>query len=408
MAAVLTRRIFHFFVPGGLLLAACIIFNGNEGMLHWRPVVARGMLLAVPAAALIIGWRFNRFNPVLAVLALVLSELAIYEFVRGTDVDLPLASVVHGSVSVLLPVNLVFLAWSGERGIFNSSGFFKTATLVSQPFLVAWIYSSYPLLTENLAKNIIPFALPVPINIPDFGVLAYGFSLLALFIHLARKRGAVETGFVWALAASYFALSVYSGLLSTICFAFGGLILAVSIIEAAYSMAYRDELTGLAARRSLNELFLRLTGRYTVAMLDIDHFKKFNDTYGHDVGDQVLRMVAARISRVRGGGKPFRYGGEEFTVVFPGKGKEDVLEHLEALRQSIEDSDFYVRDYKRPRKKGDKRAAKGRNPDKKVGVTVSIGVASRDDGKMTAEQLVKAADQALYRAKGKGRNCLVS
>ena len=62
-------------------------------------------------------------------------------------------------------------------------------------------------------------------------------------------------------------------------------------------MAYHDELTGLPGRRALNEALLRVGSRYAVAMVDVDHFKHFNDAYGHEVGDQVLRMVAAQLDR---------------------------------------------------------------------------------------------------------------
>ncbi len=123
-------------------------------------------------------------------------------------------------------------------------------------------------------------------------------------------------------------------------------------------MAFRDELTGLPARRALNEYFLRLSGPFTVAMLDVDFFKKFNDNYGHDVGDQVLKMVAARIARVRGGGRAFRYGGEEFTVVFPRRTAGEVLPHLESVRKSVEDSGFTLRGA--ARKSGSSKARKGK------------------------------------------------
>lgn len=84
-------------------------------------------------------------------------------------------------------------------------------------------------------------------------------------------------------------------------------------------MAYQDELTSLPGRRALKEYLLKLGSEYTIAMFDIDHFKKFNDTHGHDVGDQVLRMVASKLATVSGRGKSFRYGGEEFTLVFSEK-----------------------------------------------------------------------------------------
>ena len=97
------------------------------------------------------------------------------------------------------------------------------------------------------------------------------------------------------------------------------LCLVWGLLRSSHAMAYRDELTGLPGRRALNERLKMLGGNFTIAMLDVDHFKRFNDTYGHDVGDEVLKLVASRIRRVGGGGTAYRYGGEEFCIVFPRK-----------------------------------------------------------------------------------------
>ena len=115
-----------------------------------------------------------------------------------------------------------------------------------------------------------------------------------------------------------------------------------SVVIDSYGLAYRDELTGLPSRRALNQLGLSLGNRYTVAMMDIDHFKQFNDTYGHDVGDQVLQWVGTQLTKLRGGGRVFRYGGEEFTLVFPRKKLEQTLERLETLRHSIAEHDLLI------------------------------------------------------------------
>src|SRR3990170_3279230 len=144
-------------------------------------------------------------------------------------------------------------------------------------------------------------------------------------------------------------------------------------------MAFRDELTRLPGRRALNEALQQTGGQYAVAMVDIDHFKKFNDTYGHDVGDQVLKMVASRLDEVTGGGRAFRYGGEEFSVLFAGKTVDEALPHLDLLRATIEPPRFPRRAPSRPRKKparpaggpGKSRPASGSS--KPVAVTVSIG-----------------------------------
>jgi diguanylate cyclase (GGDEF)-like protein len=174
----------------------------------------------------------------------------------------------------------------------------------------------------------------------------------------------------------------------------------------SYRMAYYDELTGLPGRRALNETLLKLGSQYAVGMVDVDHFKQFNDQFGHDVGDQVLRMVAAKLERVSGGGKAFRHGGEEFAVVFPGQSAEEVLPHLESLRREVQASCFVLRAPDRPKKKpATPKAPSSRR--KAVLVTVSVGVAAWDDQKRKPDHVIKAADLALYRAKAAGRNKVI-
>lgn len=176
--------------------------------------------------------------------------------------------------------------------------------------------------------------------------------------------------------------------------------LLVVCIESYY-LAYRDDLTGLPTRRALNQLSLSLSRRYTVAMIDIDHFKKFNDSYGHDIGDQVLKLVAAKLGNIKGGGRVFRYGGEEFTVVFPGKNAEACLPYLESLREEVASYDMVIRDVARTGKKF--RKSHKSHPCKTVNVTVSIGFAQKLS-KQKFFQVLKNADLALYRAKKRGRN----
>jgi diguanylate cyclase (GGDEF)-like protein len=214
------------------------------------------------------------------------------------------------------------------------------------------------------------------------------------------------------------------------------LILGASLIETSYVLAYHDELTGIRGRRAFNESLLSLDQQYAIAIVDIDHFKKFNDTYGHDVGDQVLCMVAKRLLQVGGEGQAFRCGGEEFAIVFRNTSAKEAFEHLDSLRQIIEKSTFQVRgSERRAERRAEKRSdprneprndlrtseADRRKPSRKkaasaslkqsadrlsdqLSVTVSIGVAEPSTRYRQPEQVIQAADQALYRAKNKGRN----
>ncbi|NPA71401.1 MAG: GGDEF domain-containing protein, partial [Gammaproteobacteria bacterium] len=160
----------------------------------------------------------------------------------------------------------------------------------------------------------------------------------------------------------------------------------------SHHIAYTDELTGIYGRRALMESFLGLGQKYSMAMVDIDHFKNFNDKYGHDVGDDVLRTVAEILNTVGIGGKVYRYGGEEFTLVFPGKGTSEVMAELERLRSAVafEVFEFDLKD----------------QPEQ-THVTISIGVAENSADFKTPEAVLKFADEGLYKAKKAGRNKVV-
>jgi diguanylate cyclase (GGDEF)-like protein len=173
-------------------------------------------------------------------------------------------------------------------------------------------------------------------------------------------------------------------------------------VETSHAIAYGDELTGLPSRRALTETLDGLDGVFTIAMVDIDHFKTFNDTYGHDAGDQLLRMIGARLAQVGGGGRPFRYGGEEFAVIFSDTPLDDALPHLERLRHTIESTGFGLRGSDRTGRPND--APRAARPARRVSVSVSIGAAEAGRRAERAHEVLDAADAALYRAKRGGRN----
>lgn len=238
-------------------------------------------------------------------------------------------------------------------------------------------------------------------------LLVTGLTLTLLLLRYGRPQQAGQwLGFVcmaWALprgAAQPLELALMSAAaLTSLC---------ISLAHEGFHMAFRDELTGLPGRRALNERLQRMGRVYTLAMADVDHFKAFNDTHGHDVGDQVLRMVASQLRRVPGGGQAYRYGGEEFTLVFPGKTAAEAMPHLETVRRAIEAYQMRLRD-KPARPKADqigqrRRGGRGGRGARPLRVTVSIGVAERSDALRAPDAVIKAADQALYKAKDGGRN----
>lgn len=163
--------------------------------------------------------------------------------------------------------------------------------------------------------------------------------------------------------------------------------------ERLRNLAMADPLTGLANRRQLDAVLEaqladaeRQDRPFSCLMIDVDHFKRFNDDHGHDVGDAVLRAVGNTLRAVtRENGLAFRYGGEEFTLLLPGLDSARARARAEDLRSRIEDLRVI-------------------HEGKEVGaVTVSVGVASTPDHCLAA-RVVQAADAALLRAKANGRN----
>jgi|GEM_PF-6332154 len=168
-------------------------------------------------------------------------------------------------------------------------------------------------------------------------------------------------------------------------------------LRAELSMASnRDELTGLLNRRGLgNTLKREITAagqqgyKVTVAMIDIDHFKAYNDTYGHPEGDKALKFIAEQLaSNLRARDVVARYGGEEFILVLPNTTKAEAYKKLKAMLVSINKASVSSSECCKP-------------------ITLSIGIATSPDDQTDEERLVKLADTALYAAKKRGRNCVI-
>ena len=168
--------------------------------------------------------------------------------------------------------------------------------------------------------------------------------------------------------------------------------------ETLRSGSERDPLTDLYNRRHLEISLQRELARarrhgfaVSVIMLDVDHFKAFNDTNGHDAGDEVLRNVAHVLKRhTRSEDVACRYGGEEFLLVLPDCALDDAYSKAEAIREAIAQLHVLSRGVALPR------------------VTASLGIACYPDGGERMEDLIAGADAALYRAKSTGRNCIVA
>jgi len=399
------KRFLALLLPGGVILfAAALALRPRtlpDSMAPFLPTLP----YTIAALGLFLGWFFNCSRVVFAILILAIADRVLLQFGAGQTPGGDVGRIVFHAVALLLPLNLVAYAMIRERGLLNLRGLVRVLPILAQALLIALLCRPGQ---RNLAAvlwyNFITSPWPAWTPLAQPALLAFGAALALQAARFMVYRNALESGFLWALVAAFLAVhGARTGWVATTFFSTAALILVVSLIQTSYRMAYHDELTGLPGRRAMNEALLKLGSRYAVAMVDLDHFKQFNDSYGHRVGDQCLRMVAAKLGQVSGGGEAFRYGGEEFSVIFSGKTVKEALPHLEQLRGTVEASGFVLRGRDRPRKKPAKPKA-STAPRNVVSVTVSIGVAERDARHEGPDEVVKAADRALYRAKEDGRN----
>lgn len=360
-------------------------------------VSVMGMFLAI---------HFHRGRPFLALLLLVLFYWCFRTFVLSTAHQNGLNGIYQLFV-LLLPLNFALIAMMREKGVFSYAGRLRLAFMALQCAGAWWLFRYHYLeVMPYISRKytLLPFFDAT--IVPQSALMLGAFSALLIAILGVRRQTPVDSGLLGALVAFFVAAGCIANIDIFILFcSAGALIITQSILLDSYNMAFRDDLTGIPSRRALNESLHGIGRRYAIAMLDVDHFKQFNDNYGHDVGDQVLKMVARRIRDVGGGGKAFRYGGEEFAILFPGRRIDYVIPHLEKLRESIADYSLVLRSEERPKEKRQGKGQRGRKKDvEHVSVTISIGVAESSPDLDSPDLVMKAADNALYKAKSRGRN----
>ncbi len=295
---------------------------------------------------------------------------------------------------------------------------FKDSSLSSKSFLfyvlinVLFIAWSYLTISHFGAESIeqfnegLLFVVPQVSRLP-FVLVLYLVALTGVtaILVLRNNRIADVVAYSAVLTASSTFIFFDTPFISSTMFSLAGLLLLTSLISASHELAFNDGLTGIPGRHALEMDMKQLGRKYSIAMLDVDHFKAFNDTYGHDTGDDVLKLVASRLAMVGGKARVYRYGGEEFTAVFRGKYLDDVLEHLELVREDIAQYEMALRNVStRPKDKKAGASKRGKaSGTETVNITISIGVADSSSDRKP-HNVIKLADKALYKAKQTGRN----
>lgn len=313
----------------------------------------------------------------------------------------------YSMICLLLPINVAVISMLSERGIINFHGLKRMSILVLQAMFIYWLSQAdirhltllfeYQFINADFIKNN---------TIPHLAQIAFLVCFVYLFIQTLLNPNLLLAAHTSVIISMWFSLNVYNESYTAILwFAVIGIILLASMVLNSKQLAYLDELTNLPSRRALKQYLATLGRNYSIAMVDIDHFKKINDKYGHDVGDQVLKKLASFLRKVQGGGRAFRYGGEEFTIVFASKDLDEAYICANYLRESIANSPFIIRGKKRPKHKPENPVKTP--PINDITVTISIGIAQRSELLLTTDEVFKVADDNLYKAKRKGRNQVI-
>jgi len=390
--------------PAAILLLAALTVWLGPGL----PASLAGLRSLGPYVMLALGvlfaLRFNR-GRALILLSSLLAAYAGYHYAQGLGGFA--AKAVYTALVVLVPLNALAAMALPERGVLYYGSYRWLVLLGFEALLILWIAAAgrselSGLAWQGLLEHWLFRSPPTPLA----GRLIFTAAFVAAAWRAWPKHTPLDIGLASALAAFFIAAewavsaSVFGAFMTA-----AGAIVLVAFVQESHRLAFRDELTGLPGRRALEEALRALGPHYVIAMADVDHFKGFNDTHGHDIGDQVLKLVAARLAEVGGGGEAFRYGGEEFSVLFRDKTLKEALTYLERTRGSIERYRMAVRGEERPRQQEAGIRRRGDSVSvKMLSVTISIGAAAPQVERQPPAQVLKAADEALYRAKKGGRN----
>lgn len=426
--------IFWRAVPALMVLTAYLLLD-HPFIESLRLTTTKALPYYLSGALLFISLTFNRSRLALAAINVCLAYAFIQNGLQST-LQQAATLLLYQITVIVFCLNLCLIALYQERGSLSFWGIVRLLWVFLSYLPFWWLikYGQVDALLQGFPAATLPHSL-LSLGLPLSSVLHPPSLLASITGEMLAERPWItgawlisffSSGLVLSLIALFrrssieFALMLtwLTGLLvffdfarpdiSVFLFSVLTIALFVAFIQITYDLAYVDTLTELPGRRALLEKLGTLSGTYTIAMLDVDHFKKFNDTYGHDVGDQVLKLVASQIRQVKGRGSTYRYGGEEFTLVFPRKNTTQVAPFLDELREAIAQYPMVIRDPHRAKsaKSGSQQRGSKTSQTKSVHITVSIGAAEHSGTLRTPEDVMERADKALYQSKKAGRNCV--
>lgn len=384
---------------GSPVLLALAMLAGLHDAAPFSPI-NEALVIALPyillPVAVFLGEIFHQSRTSLAAIVLLFSYHIVQTWLQS-PLSIPSTKLAYTLLAIALPLNLLMIHWLPERRLLTRSNIYFLAVLIVQ-FIAATLLVTYlsPFDLSILWQDYL-ISFPLISRLPIAIILVFIASLtLHTMLVFKRNQPHDHVLFISTLFSALTLVFFHFPMISSVAYSVLSLLLLTNLINCSHELAYIDQLTGIPGRRSLDIELKHLGRTYSIVMIDIDHFKVFNDTYGHKTGDDVLRLVASLIAKGIHHAKVYRYGGEEFTIIFKGRTQGECLRNLEQIRKQISDYPLKIMTHQSCE------SAKG-TLTISTNITVSIGVS--DNHKIdNPHSVLKAADKALYRAKSNGRN----
>jgi diguanylate cyclase (GGDEF)-like protein len=391
--------------PGGLMLLIGLAFLRPAGLPAWVHPLIHALPYAVLVFGLLLCWLLDHSRIGLSLLVFFIGDQAFLAIPGSSDIRIQLSDSILQLAGFLIPLNLLALNLVRHDGIFSRTTLLWIIFILLEATVAGWLVYFHPTMT-GAALNIafLPPALTTWSHLTQPAMLAMGSALTLQVTHAHMTDSEIEKGFVWAYIAVLIALySFQVGWEPRPFLALAGLIIVMSLMQASYRSAFRDEITRLPGPRAFEMASQRLGRRYSLAIVEIDQLKEINNHYGRGVADQILALVAKTLIRAGGKGKVFAHGGEHFLVLFPATSPQNALVSLERIRKAVEAACFVmdhrklVRGVRRPISLSD-------SASEDLSLTVSIGLCGTDHGVVMLPGIVKTAYEAVHGATSEGGN----
>ena len=326
----------------------------------------------VYGVGLFLAWRFRRSRVAAVLLGLFMMDVLLRPSSASIE---PGVGTVWDASGVLFLVLMPVVAALKDRGVLSSRGFIQVAIILVGLAGGLMVWAVRPEFLSWTWQPFLPWDLS-GLGLSDAMLVVGAFALL-LTGGLAIGRGhRVDKGFFWIAVALLFALGGGpNSVESTVYLTMAALMLFVNLLEKSYALSLHDDVTRLPARRAMRREIKSVESSYALALVSVDNYKTLQDRYGRDASDRVLEKIAGDLRKVGRHSRPFRYSGENFALVFAGKGRNEVIGDLEALRADIEDFRFPMS----PNGAGSRKGESTKYPLARWSLTVTVGVAERGE-----------------------------